>query len=152
MDRIRTFLAGMAVAGLLTCNLAQAAEPIRSADALPVIGAAVGTVPYTEPIEQIWQCVKVTDETLGLKNKFVQVDTDGNVVINPQGDPFECTPPPGAYVPKHFPFGIFLGIGGFAGLIGGVAGGGGKNNDNGGGTGGGTGGGGTGGGGNDSPG
>jgi hypothetical protein len=135
MRNIRIIAALIAAFGLVTAQLAQAAPATRSGDALPassistIAGARLGTINWWQGVEQIWNCVEVTDQVLDLDHDHVQVDTNGMVVLDAEGVPYRCNPPAG-YVRAGFPFEVLLGILGLVGVIGALAGGGGGSSGN----------------------
>lgn len=124
-----TFKAGLALAAVCGAVLAnpafgagEAATVTRSAMALPMLAAAVGSVRYTPGVENTWQCVKVVDEALKIDGYF-HVDEAGRVVVDPKDAPFSCRPvgvgPEGGSGGGGFPIEIALGVAGAVG--GGVA-------------------------------
>jgi hypothetical protein len=117
---------------MVSAHPALATGATRSAAALPLVAASVGSVPYATGAENAWQCVQVSDPALKLDKKYVQVDAAGRVVVDPKGAPFACRAPFDTYQLGNgggFPFEILLGILGVGGLVVGLAGGGGGGND-----------------------
>ncbi|MBS1240152.1 MAG: hypothetical protein H6R45_858 [Proteobacteria bacterium] len=127
-SKSRAGLTVVALCGMVSANPASALGATRSAAALPLLAASVGSVPYSNGIETSWRCVRVTDEALKLKKKYVQVDAAGRVVVDPKGASFPCKAPVTAYKAGGggFPFEALLGILGAAGLALGLSGGGGN--------------------------
>jgi hypothetical protein len=124
---VRPCLVALAAFGIIAADPAFAAGATRSATALPLLAASVGSVPYRTGAESAWRCTRVTDEVLKLKKVYVQVDEAGRVVLDPKGAPFGCRPPPGSEqvgTGAGFPFKILLGILGIGALSAGLAGGG----------------------------
>ena len=128
MKTFKAILAGLAVYGMAVANPAFAAGATRSAEALPLLAANVGSVFYSEGVEARWSCVSVDAENLNLDDEYVRVDADGNVVVDAQGSPFRCRPPASAYSSggAGFPFEIVLVILGVAGGVMALGGGGGS--------------------------
>jgi len=98
--------------GLVAANPAFASAANRSADALPIKAASAASVPYSEGLENTWQCNQVD-------NQFVRVDQTGRMVVNGQGAPFRCAAPASSYAvgSAGFPFAIVGGMLGVGGLI-----------------------------------
>jgi hypothetical protein len=127
----KTGLAIVAVCGAVLANPAfgagAGAGAARSAQALPLLAAAVGSVPYTAGLENNWSCVKVADEALKIDG-YVQVDAAGRVVVDPKGASFPCRAPgasPDASAGGGgFPVEILAGVAGLAGGAVALAGGG----------------------------
>ncbi|WP_156313650.1 hypothetical protein [Erythrobacter sp. SG61-1L] len=120
---IRKFNIGLAVCALgamVSANPAFAAGATRSAQALPMLAASVGSVAYSPGVENTWRCVQVSDEALKLKKKHVNVDQAGRVVLSPKGAPYGCKPSPSGYKVSSgggFPFEIVLGLAGLGGAL-----------------------------------
>ncbi len=129
-NTLRAGLTLCAICATLSGGMAHAAAT-RSAQALPLLAASVGSVPYSAGVEQEWRCIEVTDQALNLKKKHVNVDKAGRVVLNSKGTPFRCKPAPaGGYKVSSgggFPFEIVLGLAGLGGALLALAGG--KGND-----------------------
>jgi hypothetical protein len=129
-NSFRTGLTALAMLGMVTAHPTLAAGATRSAAALPLVAASVGSVPYATGAENVWRCAEVSDEALKLDKKYVQVDQAGRVVVDPKGVPFSCRAPSSTYklgAGSRFPFEILLGILGAGGLVVALAGGGGGN-------------------------
>lgn len=128
-NAIRSGLTTLAMLGMVSANPALAAGATRSAAALPLLAASVGSVPYTKGAENSWHCAQVSDGALKIDKKWVFVDQAGRVVLDPKSVPFDCQSPEGGYkvgATSRFPFEILLGILGVGGLALGLAGGGGN--------------------------
>lgn len=82
MNKFKLGLVGAAVMGLLTANPVAAAGATRSAAALPLLAASVGSVAYKSGAEKTWRCTEVNDEALKLNKDYVNVDTAGRVVVD----------------------------------------------------------------------
>ncbi|WP_336978871.1 hypothetical protein [Altererythrobacter fulvus] len=124
--KINIGLAVCALGAMISANPVYAAAATRSAQALPMLAASVGSVPYSAGVENEWRCIEVTDEALKLKKKHVNVDKAGRVVLSPKGAPFRCKPAPGGYKLSSgggFPFEIVLGLAGLGGALLALAGG-----------------------------
>jgi hypothetical protein len=111
-NSIRNGLAALAMLGMVSAHpaAAAAAGEMRSAAALPLIGASVGSVTYTKGAENAWHCTQVSDEALKLDKKYVQVDEAGRVVLDYKGVSFACRGPDGYQLSQGsgFPFKILL--------------------------------------------
>ncbi len=129
MSKFKIGLAVCAACAMVSAGPAYAAGTTRSAQALPLLAASVGSVPYSPGVENQWRCVPVTDEALKLKKKNVQVDTAGRVVLSPKGQPYKCNAPGSGYklgASNRFPFEIVLGLLGVGGVLVALAGSGGS--------------------------
>lgn len=124
---IKSALAVAAAFGMVSSGPAFAAGATRSAAALPLLAASVGSVPYKTGVENTWRCVSVKDEALKLNDRTVRVDEAGRVVVDPKGVPFDCSQQGTGLHKGGFPFAILLGGLGLGGLIFALAGGGGGN-------------------------
>ena len=128
-SKLKAGIAALAACGVIAASpaLAAGANPLiaagamRSAQALPLLAASVGSVPYVSGAENTWRCVSVTDEALKLKDATVNVDAAGRVVVDPQGAPFSCRSPVSNYQVEAgaggFPIEILGGILGLGGAI-----------------------------------
>lgn len=128
-NAIRSSLVTLAMLGMVSANPVFAAGATRSAAALPLVAASVGSVPYTKGAENNWRCAQISDDALKIDKKWVFVDQAGRVVLDPKSVPFACQSPQGGYklgATSRFPFEILLGILGVGGLVFALAGGGGN--------------------------
>jgi len=87
---IKHGLTALALLGVASATSAFAAGATRSAEALPLLGASVGSVPYVKGIEKSWRCTQVSDKGLNLKQSLVRTDRIGRVVLGAKGSPFMC--------------------------------------------------------------